>query len=670
MNIENSVLHRLFFHLDPRNWFVATFSRRDILQRGVVVTTLFSGCFDLAREEGHEVIPTRLEALKARQPSGDPVTVANDGETSHVVVVEADAPRPVVFAGHELADYLGRVTGARFPVARATPDSSRGVLRVTTTDEDPRDIRAADSFGVLIQDGDVLLLGGSQRATLYAVYDFLERHIGCHWAAPGSDGEFVPKQKNITLDPTAAVHSPDVAYRIAGEFQSERYVDWATKRKLHVARWLRDTDDIPTYLERRGGPVEAVDAHSFDTVLPPDEYRRTHPEFYGEDDADQLNVTKSDVADAVVHRARRFFDDNPDATFFPITPNDGYGWPESTSPERHLKAQARDGRPRRFMHHPIVSDAYFGFVSEVARRLRRTHPDRRVYCLAYINYVFPPATISELPSNVVVSVAHYRPADYATPVGQDASHPNRRFASILRDWLDVADKLWMYSYTVKYALDNLPFPVAYNVAATIDYITDLGYEGFYSQGDEGRWGQCGPHFYVMAKHLWNTDNDVSRLLDDYFAATMGPAASTARAVYDELAARLRSAGVQLNRKPMEEMRPILTPSVLKAADRRLAGAVATATDPRHRRNLEAMLAPIRYAPLYYAFRGAVDDYRESGDPDDAERVASTFRSIKRLVERYDHIDALPRSIVADNGYFTLRRYLKGLDIDLALSDDG
>lgn len=43
----------------------------------------------------------------------------------------------------------------------------------------------------------VIVCGGSDRGTLFAVYRFLEEGLGCRWLAP--DVEYVPQQRTIRI---------------------------------------------------------------------------------------------------------------------------------------------------------------------------------------------------------------------------------------------------------------------------------------------------------------------------------------------------------------------------------------------------------------------------------------------------------------------------------------
>ena len=72
--------------------------------------------------------------------------------------------------------------------------------------------RALDDEGVCLK-GDgrtVALVGKGPRGGLYAVYEFLEEFVGCHWPEPGR--EFVPRLStlNLNIDRT---HNPAFAYR-------------------------------------------------------------------------------------------------------------------------------------------------------------------------------------------------------------------------------------------------------------------------------------------------------------------------------------------------------------------------------------------------------------------------------------------------------------------------
>lgn len=515
-----------------------------------------------------------------------------------------------------------------------------------------------DAFEIFVEDGHLVVRGGGPRGVLYGMYELLERAFGIRWLAPGSDGTHIPDSPSSTTLVNDGIHAPDFAARVVGAFYSESYLLWAIRNRLQPTYWPADSSfpDPKPAVEARGGYLASTNIHSFYDLLPPSEYRENHPEWYSEN---QLDLRRDDVRDALVERCRQFFDANPEVKQVAVTPEDGYGWPADFASESQLRAQEKADQPTRVKHNQNVSEPFFHAISSIANRLKKSHPEKRLYTSAYVNYVWPPVTLKDIPENVTVAVAHYNPADYAHPIGSDTTTASKRFERILERWATKTDVPWFYGYTVKYAMDCLPFPIAYRLASDIQTLSELGFDGFYSQGGEGRWGQYGPHFYVMARMLWDASQSPDDILDSYFRGMFGRGATQARAGYEQLQTALKSADSAVDRHPLTEIRPMFSDELLDEVTASFDAAVQATTTTRTRRNARAIRLGVRYAPLYFHFREAISDYNSNRSRDALEEVASTYNSLAELVEHGAAfgLDSLPPSMVDPDGYFSLHRHV-------------
>lgn len=632
-------------------------SRRALLSALASSSVAVAGCTarrsSVTPNGGYE--PDPVPGHESETPDQVRQLVENSRTDYRIVVGESVTEE---IAAIELYHYVKQSTGAELLV---TARSSAPAIRFEVDSfESVRSDARADAFELRADGDDIVVRGGSARGLLYGVYELLERALGVRWFAPGPDGEVVPSTSTVEVAVGGGIHAPDFAYRVAGAFHSEAYRLWAIRNRLHIAQWPLANEQSETsrptqYVDDRGGVIKSTNIHSFYNLLPPDEYQDEHPGWYSEN---QLDITNPAVQDALVDRCRDFFERYPDAEFVAVTPNDGYGWPDAASPQQHLDAQADADQPRNVKHHASVSEAYFDAVQEIATRLQATHPEKRLYASAYVNYVWPPVLIDQLPENVVVALTHYNPADYAHPIGADATDQSKTFLTVLKRWATKVDSPWFYGYTVKYAMDALPFPIAYRLATDIDTLAAHGYDGFYSQGGEDRWGQYGPHLYVMARKLWDTDQSADDLLEEYFAGLAGAGGTEAKQAYDRLADELAALQRPLDRKPMRSARYFLTDELLGELDDYYARARERAAAPRAKRNIDAMRTGVVYAPRYFRMREALSEYERTGERDALARAVDAYNEIAGLVESTSHLDALPPDLVQEDGYFTLQKYFR------------
>ena len=123
--------------------------------------------------------------------------IADDAPSCRIVIPE-QSKYAEKFAAEELASYLKEMTGAELQIVTdATPAYGREfVIGATsrklesTLAEKPKTI---EGFTIESQGNSIYIKGNSPRATLYGVYDFLDKELGVRFLA--FDYTYVPKRK-------------------------------------------------------------------------------------------------------------------------------------------------------------------------------------------------------------------------------------------------------------------------------------------------------------------------------------------------------------------------------------------------------------------------------------------------------------------------------------------
>ena len=156
----------------------------------------------------------------------------------------AAAPdRAVEIAKTEFVKYHRAITGRDAPAARFAVD--------------PKLDATYDEYRIVSEGDSVAFLGGSPRAVLYAVYDFLARRGGCRWFW---DGDIVPKRERIDFAGLDVREKSQFrfrglryfAHRGLTRFQAEhwgfddwkREIDWAVKNRLNLMMLRIGQDDL------------------------------------------------------------------------------------------------------------------------------------------------------------------------------------------------------------------------------------------------------------------------------------------------------------------------------------------------------------------------------------------------------------------------------------------
>jgi hypothetical protein len=152
--------------------------------------------------------------------------LAADGKALVPVVVSEKASAATKQVAAELADHLGRITGAKFEVVAG--DGTKGIVLGTIAEfPDPALARALavrntfdgrEAFAIRTEPTRVLLVGATDLGVSHAAFRFLES-LGCRWFFPAREWE---------VDPTA---SPSHQYTSSG-------VGASTSRSRTSVPWM------------------------------------------------------------------------------------------------------------------------------------------------------------------------------------------------------------------------------------------------------------------------------------------------------------------------------------------------------------------------------------------------------------------------------------------------
>ena len=535
--------------------------------------------------------------------AGAETLLVRDGQPAGSIVTPHDAAPTVSFAAEELARYVEAISGATLPIVAEGEGVAGVAIHVGPTEVARAALPerlAQQPESVFVQtDGErVIICGGSDRGTLFAVYRFLEEALGCRWLAP--DQEFVPQQSTVRFGELELATAPvfDLRTFVA---RREGLPAWGPKVGMNGFYTSADVDNTGKgyYL-----PKAASSCHAYYKIMPAEQYFDAHPEWFpllqGERQpaklhGRQLCVTAPGLADEFAKNVIKFFDDDPNLQIMSISPNDGYGWCECEACEAldeklcgaRMTKQGLAGE-RRFR-----GDRVFWFANEVAERVAKVHPDKLLLVLAYVNYAEPPDTIKPAP-NVVPWLCHYAPADYSRPISDPTSEPNAQFNDLLERWADSAPHLLFYSYVSKSMWWRLPRPVMHSFAADIKHLHSLGIHRYYCQSSLSDWPLDGPLYYVIAKLLWDPSADPDAIAADWVSHMFGPAAKPMTEFYAAVEDSIRESGQSFSDNPPRHVPGLFGLADLERALEKLDAAEAAANSDEHKERVKRVADVFRY----------------------------------------------------------------------------
>ena len=220
----------------------------------------------------------------------DELVLGSEGVSQYCIVQADQATEPEKFAVQELATHLGRVTGAAFPVVAepALPAGRPGVYVGWTRYAARRGVDVArlgeEEWVVRHIGNDLVLTGGRPRGTLYAVYEFMERQVGCHWLA--GDTDVVPATPTLALPKLDLQGKPVMWSRdinLAFYPMEVLAEDMRQKNRLFEVRnrqngWSRRHEGGPNGCYRLVSPPEGC--HTFSFYVNAAQWLATHPEYF------------------------------------------------------------------------------------------------------------------------------------------------------------------------------------------------------------------------------------------------------------------------------------------------------------------------------------------------------------------------------------------------------
>ena len=508
------------------------------------------------------------------------IVVADKGKTTYTIVRAVDAAEPTVYAAADLRAILKRITGAAFPVVPEGKNTNGPRIIVgpcaasrKLLGEQTVDALGPDDFIVKTTGQDLLLVGGQPRGTLYAVYAFLETQGGCRWFNWYGE-EFVPSKRTFSVGPLDRRESPAFENR---DIYFLHYMDLDTA-KLFLVRNRVAGPAAGRCLDAKlgGSPYRHhhPGVHSLYFYVNPDRYFKEHPEWFslwtGKRAKQQICFTNPQLRRTMTENVLAHIEKKGGSGLFSISAMDRPG--EFC---QCAKCRALAGREK------TPGAPLFDYLVELAAAVQAKYPHALLTTLAYRKDQTekPPATLP-LPDNLVVIFA---PIDDNFAAG--FQHPsNAATLENLKAWAARTKRLWVWYYTNPYGRQG-PLPIGNigKLARDFRLCKRLGVTGFFPSHGVGISVShllADLQTWLLAKVMWDPDQDLQALIADFTEHYYGPAAGPIRryiALLEEATGAMKTGMVWCAAAP--EYR-FLTPSVLAKADHLFDAAVAAVgSDP-------------------------------------------------------------------------------------------
>ena len=459
-----------------------------------------------------------------------------NGASDYSIVIDKEAPASEQYAAEELQNWLREVGGVSLPIVG--PDEGeqgkRLVVGYNSIVEDlvpkaqiqsPSD----DSFTWCSKKGDILFWGGSERGTLYSVYDFLEDQLGIRWYS--EDVTVVPEVEKWSFSKLYNHEAPALLVRDNCMLAPRTNTVFSARLRNNFTRLpgKEPGTTLPGTAEGYWG-VHAMAYH-----VPAHKYFKDHPEYFslynGKRCTDQLCLSNPDVLKICIESMRKVMREEPDYMIYSMEQLDNVQPCQCECEACQALIDEYGGN----------SGIMVWFVNQVADALKDEFPDKYVGTFAYRYTRHAPTGIVPR-DNVVIRLCSIECCLLHDFEGCEMNQP---FMKDLQDWSAIAKNLYIWDYATDFSYYCLPVANLRLLQPKIKDFCDHNAMGMLEQGDyQTRTCELKElRAYLVSKLLWDPDEDVEAIIREFTDGYYGPAGRYIREYIDYADTYLRREGM-------------------------------------------------------------------------------------------------------------------------------
>lgn len=466
---------------------------------------------------------------------------------SAVIVISTEATATEQFAAEQLRKYIGKIAGVSLSVVDdghqyamqqfilGGPARNLAARTLISTEQFDEAVTGQEGFLLKSFGDDKILIAGregsSERGTVYAVYELLERYLGCSLSAYSHPdlpaGEWVPRMKQIVLEDVdyvkpqadcpmrgACVQFSDSAGNVERGLNIP-FFEWLVKNRYnYVYFWTKSYEKLKEMgivqeITRMGLELMVGHHDALDLFLPPDgnryfseKYYETHPDFFRLDEDGTrfkpvnhwgqmiLCNRNEEMIDEISENILKWCAINPGVKLVNPAPHDG----------RAPQCTCEKCKPYTKMEN------YTFFSNEIAKRVKKVRPDVKIVQIAYVDLWEPPASI-ELCDNILVMEATWHNGVLRTAGKKDGtSLIGTDFEENLLSWKDAGAGTFFYDYYMGvYQARQRWIPMADEIQPICKRFVKNGVLGSFTQIEcFNLWNNIF-NFYTFGRTLYDTD---------------------------------------------------------------------------------------------------------------------------------------------------------------------
>ena len=456
------------------------------------------------------------------------VVLCKDGNATARIVVPQSPTEVERHASVVLQNYLKKITGATYEIVSDEKSAQQNDILIGKVDREelkdvPFDELKMDGYVIRTENGQLIIAGGSNKGTLYGVYGFLEKYLGCRKYS--STVSVIPAQRDIML---------------ANEIRQQEVPVFEFREILYKDAYQ------PEYLEWHALGLHQSDSygkgdwgswcHTTYGLVPPAEYAKEHPEYYSMLNGKRVNTlnqkNKGEICwssegafEAACKHLEKWIEDNPTPKFWSVSQLDNAD----------------------YCRCPICQKAYNetgstqGTILPFINKMAKKFPDKIISTLAYWYSTRPPKGV-KVEKNVNILLCNI-----GSPRHVPINEGDSTFTADLKAWHKIHDNFLIWDYVIQFSHLVAPFPNLRVLQPNLQFLHKNGVKSMFEQGNRETGGEfCELRTYILAKLLWNPYQDVEPIIDDFVHGYYGPAGKYIREYINLMHDTMASTGARLN----------------------------------------------------------------------------------------------------------------------------
>lgn len=447
------------------------------------------------------------DSLLGRQMTGD-------SEIDYEIIIPSQAELIEKEAALALQQYLSKPSKKAIKIVSEGESAVKNGIYLGETDfAKARQITSSKipeaGFIRKIEGDNFIIAGGAKRGLLFGIFDLLEelgfRKYSPEPAdSPGDSSPLPPKTDKLV--------EPKIKYRTTSYSQmaDQEYSDWHK---------LSSRDDWGLFV------------HTFNTLVPQQEYAKSHPEYYSLIDGvrrpgTQLCLSNPEVLRLLIASLKKKIKEKPNSSYWSVSQDDN---------DRYCQCDGCKALNEKYGNVP--SGSIIHFVNQVAREI----PDKIISTLAYWYSRKAPKNI-QIEPNVNIMLCNIESSRQAPVYITDPA-----FSKDLKDWGALSKDIIIWDYNIQFTNYVSPFPNLYTLKPNIKFYTENRVNALFMQANNEAAAEMALlRAYLISKLMWNPDADDKAIINEFLKGYFVAAAPFIRQYIDSMQESLVKSGMVLS----------------------------------------------------------------------------------------------------------------------------